>query len=385
MPLRVCITGLGESKSIGGLSEDEFHHRISKASGGQIQVTFVNNKGRYHRNDSNVARPWENREPLGWLFSYPSVCLRNLSNLIRQDILVTDSIAMAGVIVCLFSRLFKKKSMITIHGHYEEERLKKPLSPVRNILFATGSKFILRFASTFVTNDEQIAQKLVRKGVQSSRVSVRYVFADTKKFSRVWVTEDGFQEFISHFRLPEKYALYVGDLTYWDGAQDMVEIIKRIHSRLPAVKFVLIGEGSLKSWISQFIRESNLNGLVFQIDNLDHKLMPFAYYGADVLICPLHPPQAGVGRITLEGLSMELPVIAYDIGELHHVVKDKETGYLVPEGDTDLMAEKTVSLLMTRDLKIKLGRNGRKLVQYDYDIDTYIGNWLQSLYSLGSI
>ncbi|MCK4403262.1 MAG: glycosyltransferase family 4 protein [Dehalococcoidia bacterium] len=383
MPLRVCITWAGVLLSIGGLSESEFRQRINKASGGKIQVTFVRNKEECQRSDSNVVAPWENKQP-PWLLSYPPVCLRNLPSLIRQDVLVAGAIGMSGVVVCLLSKLFKKKSMITIHGHYEEEWSLKRHCTVKNLLFAAASKFILGFADLFVANDQQIAQKLISKGVQASRVSVRRVFADTKKFSRACVSEDGSQKFLSVFGLPDKYVLYVGRLTSWDGAQDMFEIIKRIHSSLPAVKFVLIGEGPLKPWISQSVAEDNLSGIVFQIDRVSHELMPFAYYGADALVCPLHPPQSGVGRITLEALSMEVPVVAYDIGELHLVVRNDETGYLVLEGDTDLTAARTISLLMAPNLRAKFGRSGRKLVQCNYDVDTYIGNWLQSLYSLGS-
>lgn len=384
MPLRVCITSVCGPLSICGPSENEFQQRINKASGGQIQVTFVNNRRRYHDDGSTIAAPGESEYPSLWVLSYPAMCLWKLPSLAKQDILVADGIGLPGVVVCLLSKLFKKKSMITIHGHFEEEWSVKKHSTIENMLFAVAMKFILRFANTFVANDQQIAQKLISKDIQSSRVSVRRVFADTRKFSRTSVEEKEFQKFTTRFGLPDKYVLYVGRLTAWDGAQDMLDIVKRVHNAVPDTRFVLIGDGPLKAYIGQFIADNNLNGIVFQIDRLDHHLMPYIYYGADVVVCPLHSPQSGVGRITLEALSMEVPVIAYDAGELNLVVRNEETGCLVPEGDTALMAARTISLLLDPALKTKLGRNGRKLVQCDYDVDAYIGNWLQSLYRLGS-
>jgi len=252
-------------------------------------------------------------------------------------------------------------------------------SVVKTVLFRIGSSFVFRFADLFVVNDQQIRQNLVDRGVGSSRLFVRYVFVNSQKFFRGNVNQEQLHRFRSLFEIPDKYILYVGDLTDWDGANDMLEIIKRIHSKIDSAKFVLIGEGPLKAQVHSFIAENDLVQVVFQIDRVDHEAMPIVYYGAEIVVFPMHPPQSGVGRITLETLSMEVPAIAYDVGELHRVVKSDETGYLVPEGNMDLMATKTISLLTDPGLKTEFGRNGRKLVQSAYDVDIYINNWLQSL------
>ncbi len=359
---------IGPSLSVGGLAEDEFKQRINQASGGQIQVTFMQCK---------------NKQP-SLLVSYALFCLKSLPSLLKQDVLIADGIGLPGVIVCLFSELFRKKSMITIHGHYTQEWAIRKHSVVKTVLFRIGSTFILRFADLFVVNDQQIKQDLIDKGVKSWRLFTRYVFADTQKFSRGNVNQEQLCKFRSLFKVPEKYILYIGRLNDWDGANDMLEIIKRIHGKLDTAKFVLIGEGPLRPRVNSFIAENDLTQVVFQLERVDHEAMPFIYYGAEIVILPMHPPQSGVGRITLEVLSMEVPLIAYDAGELYRVVKSDETGYLVPIGDTDLIAMKAIALLTNPELKRKLGINGRKLVQSAYDVEIYISNWLQSLCCLCS-
>lgn len=375
-PLRICVTSIGSSLSTRGFTDDEFIKRINRASRGQIQVIFIKDKRGFHRDNPTITL--KNRWLPLWV-SYLWVCLRNLPSLIRQDILIADGMTLPGLIVCLFCQLFRKKSMITIHGYYDRERAMRRYSWMKASFFTISSKVILRLANLFVVNDQQIGQYLVDKGVESPRLFTRYVFADTEKFSRGSVNEEQFREFKAQYRLPDKYILYVGKLDNWDGAGDMLQIFGRIHDEIPTAKCVLVGKGPLKSWVNSFIGENNLSQSAFQIDWISYELMPYVYYNAELVILPNHPPQGGVSRINLEALSMEVPVIAYDIGEIHKVIRDGKTGYLIPENEVDLMADRAISLLTRFELNREFGANGRRLVQTTYDIEIYLENWIQSL------
>ena len=391
MVIRVCIGSIGEtSMSIGGLSEDEFQQRINAVSQGQIEVIFLLRE-RENKTDKSGDVKIIRLRKLKWLsrwVSYPIICFKNLPFLMKQDVLVAHSVGIDGFFVCLFCKLFRKKSMITIHGHYEEEwRTWYHYSKLRIMLNNIYARFTLKFADRIVVNDEQIKEKLIHKGVNPSRLSVRYVFADTEKFSRKTINAKKFQEVKSTYKLPDKYILFVGSLDECDGIMDMLEVFKRIHAELPSYKCVLIGDVRIgkelsKSRINTFIIENNFDNEIIQTGKVDHDLMPYLYYGAEIIILPMHPPQAGVGRVILEALSIETPVITTDIGALHRVVIGDETGYRVPLGDIDLMASKAIYLLENHDVRKKFGSNGRKLVQAKYDINGYIDNWVNSIRSL---
>lgn len=391
MVLRVCIGSVCEtSMSVGGLSEDEFRQRINEVSKGQIEVIFMLSREIDEKSlDAKIISLRKVKWLPHWL-SYLTSSFKNLPTLMKQDIFVVPDINGTGPIACLFCKLFRKKSMITIHGHYEKEWKEiGRYSKMRLMFYDIGEKFTLKFADMIVVNDEQIKEKLIHKGVSPTRVSIRYVFADTETFSRKHSDENKFQEVKSAYTLPDKYVLFVGHLSEWDGIMDVLEVFKKIHAVLPTYKCVLVGGVTVekelsKSRINSFIVENNFDNEVIQTGKVDHKLMPYFYYGADIIILPLQPPQAGVGRIIVEALSMEIPVIIMDIGIFHRVVVDDETGYRVPLGNTDLMASKAVYLLQNPKLRKKFGLNGRKLVQNEYDADIYIGNWVNSIRSLVS-
>lgn len=389
MVIRVCIVSSGKrSMSIGGLNEDEFRQRISRASRGQIEVIFMLGRESGEKYEGEKIIPLRRNKWLLHCTLFTS-CFKNLPTLIKQDILVTHVIGIESFATSLFCKLFRKKSMITIHGHYEEEWNMHHYSKLMLLRSNIYEKFTLKFADAIIVNDEQLKEKLIQKGVNPSQISIRYVFADTEKFSRKYINETKFQEVKSAYKLPDKYVLFVGHLDEWDGIMDMLEVFKKIHAELPRYKCVLVGdimveEELSKAHINSFIIKNNFDIEVIQTGKVDFMLMPYFYYGADIIILPLHPPQAGVGRIILEALSVEIPVITTDIGMFHQVVVDNENGYRIPFGNTDLMASKAIFLLENLVLRRKFGSNGRKLVQTSYDIDIYINNWVNSIKSLMS-
>lgn len=377
--LRICL--MGTLLSIGVMEEEEFHQRISQASGGQVQVTFMIIRDPLLRAEDKPRQP-RKRRLLPSSVSYLFRCIRNLPMLARQDIFITNGPHIPSGIVWTLSKLLHKKSMLTIHGHFEQEWSQARHHGMNMVILGIIRKYMLSSFDMIVVNDEHLGDSLRTIGISPSRIFTRYVFADTEKFNRDNVDKPDFQAFRQKYSLPEAYVLFVGKLTSWDGADDMLEVIKRVHAELPAEKFVFVGEGELRVQIDSFIEQNHLNGIVNLTGFISKEIMPLAYYGAKVLVLPNHPPQGGVGRIYLEGLSMEIPVVAYDIGEFRKIIIDGETGYLIPEGDIDLMAIKITALLNSPALRERMGTNGRSLVQTTYDIEGYINSWLESLYVL---
>ncbi len=59
------------------------------------------------------------------------------------------------------------------------------------------------------------------------------------------------------------------------------------------------------------------------------------------------------------------PVIASDVGGLSFIVRDGETGFLIPERNIDALAEKMLLLLSRPELRDELGARGVEIAQ-DY-------------------
>jgi glycosyltransferase involved in cell wall biosynthesis len=379
--LRICFLSFeSQSRSIGGLIEDEFRQRINEISENQIECTFVLSDCRVEKSTNVKIIRFKKNKWLPVSISYILNVNKNLNTLIKQEVYIAHNPYLDGFFVCSICKLFRKKSLITIHGHYEEEwKEKYYYNTIQMILFKIYEKFSLKYANLITVNDPQIKDKLISKGVNPSCLSLRYVFVDTIKFNRKNINQQKLKQIESFYKLPDKYVLYIGGLNECDGVNDFLKIFKKIHDEISSVKGVIIGEGPLKSEVKSFIAKNDFADTIFQIDAVGHELMPYFYYGAEIVLLPMHPPQAGVGRIILESLSMEIPVITTDIGVFYDVVINGETGYRISEEDIDSMASMAVSLLKNPELIKKMGANGRKVVESEYSVERYIENWVKSL------
>src|SRR5262249_12550052 len=85
----------------------------------------------------------------------------------------------------------------------------------------------------------------------------------------------------------------------------------------------------------------------------------------DVFILPSELEAFGLSA--LEAMACGVPVIGTDSGGLPEVVTHRETGFLVPVGDIDQMAARTLDLLLDEELRRKMGAAARRRAVAQFD------------------
>lgn len=90
----------------------------------------------------------------------------------------------------------------------------------------------------------------------------------------------------------------------------------------------------------------------------DVQSMRGLYAASDVVIFPTYMYES-FGRVAAEGALMERPVVASRIGALPELVRNNETGFLVPPGNPGAMAASLSCLIQDRVLRRKFGKAGR--------------------------
>jgi glycosyltransferase involved in cell wall biosynthesis len=71
-------------------------------------------------------------------------------------------------------------------------------------------------------------------------------------------------------------------------------------------------------------------------------------------------PKEGWGLSVIEGNALGIPCVASDSPGLRESVKDGETGFLVPHGDVETLADRLVRLLRGDDLWWQMGQRGQE-------------------------
>jgi glycosyltransferase involved in cell wall biosynthesis len=67
----------------------------------------------------------------------------------------------------------------------------------------------------------------------------------------------------------------------------------------------------------------------------------------------------GFPRSILEAMRAGLPVVSSAVGGIAESVRDGETGFTIPQGDSEGLRRRLKQLLSDPDLRSRLGRNGR--------------------------
>jgi len=82
--------------------------------------------------------------------------------------------------------------------------------------------------------------------------------------------------------------------------------------------------------------------------------LPYYYSAAQVLVMPSH--YESFGMVALEAMACGTPVVASQVGGLAYLVQDGVTGYVVPDGNPEALADRLGALIQDPQLRRKMGQ-----------------------------
>jgi glycosyltransferase involved in cell wall biosynthesis len=126
--------------------------------------------------------------------------------------------------------------------------------------------------------------------------------------------------------------------------------------QVPELELRVAGRGPMERALRAFAREL---GLERRIHFLGH-VVPIGHALEDATAVVVPSLGEGFGMVALEAMERARPVIAAAIGGLVDVVRDGETGLLVPPGEVEPLAEAMVELASDPARAARLGEAGRR-------------------------
>jgi len=131
------------------------------------------------------------------------------------------------------------------------------------------------------------------------------------------------------------------------------------------LKLLLVGDGPLQSKLKKLASDLNVSDRVEFAGQIAPSKIPTYLQQMDILVNPSLRESFGVS--VLEAQACEIPVIAGKVGGLPEVMQEGITGFLVPPGDVNAIAEKIELLASDENLRRRMGRAGRGFVAKNYD------------------
>jgi len=149
--------------------------------------------------------------------------------------------------------------------------------------------------------------------------------------------------------------LCIGRLIPIKGHLVLLRAFARALAELPGLRLDIAGRGPLAPGLKALARELGIAGSVRFLG----QVVPPQRAIEDVSVVVVPSLGEGFGMVALEAMERGRPVIATRIGGLEDIVRDGETGILVPLTDVDALTTAILRLARDPDLAARMGRAGR--------------------------
>ena len=283
----------------------------------------------------------------------------------------------SGIIALLVSKISGKPYIITSHGSdvFMMKKL-KILIPLAKMVFkeATFITVVSSEMRLFLVNSIGIPADKIEVFPMPCDFSIFYPM-DESRGTHLPVRE-------------EKIILSVGRLIALKGYAYLINAIALLKKKGCNIKLIIIGGGPEENNLKKLIEEKDLEDCIEILGFKPKAELNYYYNLCDVFVLPSiidsTGRQEGFGLVLLEAMSCKKPVIGTSTGGIKDIIKDGETGLVVPEKNPQALADAIEKLLENKELVNKLSENGYSFVRNNFTVSK-IADKMIEVYKSGFI
>jgi glycosyltransferase involved in cell wall biosynthesis len=156
----------------------------------------------------------------------------------------------------------------------------------------------------------------------------------------------------------------------WDGKghDTLIQAFREIRNRKEGARLVIVGEGYLFKRLRDLVDQYELKDAVVFTGFQEDVAQVIGTF--DVAVLP--SLFEGMGRVLLEAMAMEKPVVASRVGGIPDLVEHGVNGYLVSPGDAKELEHDVLAILDDPSLGRRMGREGRQRISSRFSADTMV-------------
>ena len=264
--------------------------------------------------------------------------------------------------------VIKGKVVTAFHGYDISMYMKNKGNKVYNYLFEVGDMFL--------PISERWKNELIKLGCSEKKIIVHRMGIDTSKFS-----------FFAHnhSKNGKIHLLTIARLVEKKGVQYGINAVAKVLKKYPGIEYRIVGDGPLRNNMVDLIQELNIGNNVKLLGWKNQEEIVELMKYADILLAPSvtsqDGDQEGIPVVLMEALAQGIPVISTYHSGIPELVQDGISGFLVPERDTNALAEKIIYLLEHQEIWAEMGHAGHDHVEKNYNIER-LNDQLVELYQM---
>lgn len=262
------------------------------------------------------------------------------------------------------SALAAKFNKIPIIWHVHESAI--DFKGVRKVRFWALSKY----AHKVIAVSEYNVNILKHMGLNVDRVAKVYNGVDLNRFSN-FQPDDNLCKSLG-LAGNEVVIGLIGQICRNKGVLEFVEAAKRVSTEHPKAKFLVVGGASdsepeyvnqVKQLCANYQLSDKMAFVGFQEDVRQYLAI------MDILVVASYAESFPM--VNLEAMAMGKPIVATEVGGNSEAIIQGETGFLVPSGHPEMIADALLKLMADESLRKKMGRSGRARVERMFSAEVY--------------
>ncbi len=172
--------------------------------------------------------------------------------------------------------------------------------------------------------------------------------------------------------------LFAGALTPIKGIEHLVDAFGLIAREFAQARLVILGREENRAYVARLkaqVRQLGLDGQILFAGEVSQAKVAEWMMKARVLVLP--SLSEGLGRVAVEAMAAGRPVIGSRVGGIPDLVHDGVTGYLVPPGDKQALAERIRWVLEHPREAQQMGCRARAFARQFFSTEAYVRSYGQ--------
>ena len=251
----------------------------------------------------------------------------------------------------------------TVHGnsfHPNQSWLKKEF-------YRWSEKITSQITTKLIPVGYVVADEIIEAGVASrDKLSVIHSGINFEKFDKAFDSK-AIRAGIGIS--PDNFVVgTVGSLVPCKGHHYLIEAIATVHSIIPNVHLILVGDGPLRGELEQHGYNLNIANNISFLGYRDD--VPELLSIMDVFV--ISSLWEGVGRALTEAMYMERPVVGTAVNGVPELIKHNVNGLLVPSKNSQALAKAILTLIQNRDKAKIFGERAKKHVYPEFSVELMV-------------
>lgn len=152
------------------------------------------------------------------------------------------------------------------------------------------------------------------------------------------------------------------------GMEYLIDAFALLKKRLAgySLNLLIVGKGTLDSELKARVNSLGIEGQTIFTGYIPPIDIPSYHNMLTISVFPSIDDSESFGVAAVEAMACEKPVVVSDVGGLPEVIENQVTGLVVPPKNVEKLADAIEILVKNEQLRISLGKEGRKRVERLY-------------------